>query len=491
MSNQENPTNAPASTPEDSLAEWTIMIYMAGDNNLSDDCVNALKTLQSINTKDVIHVIAQFDPADTRVGTRRVVMNRDAKENLKAKALLVPKSPSKLSNDCVVIEEGQIKYGRSAARLEVPLDPSETDTADPKTLFDFISWCTETCKAKRYMLVLAGHAGGIEQGYLLKDENPVQSMSLTGLMQVLRAVKDRLKIKLDILGMDACLMSMIEICHELWNLGGVVDYYVSSQSMTPNPGWPYGEIVDVLYRDQGKINADEFAKIIVNRYVNSYVENAVCTGLSTDLCAVRIAATGDVVKSVRDFGTVLQRKMGAGSSDDFNRALVHAHWEAQSYNGERFVDLKDFCDLADKYCKDAEVFNAAEDVRKTLASMVVASCFCGIDYQYSYGLSIYFPWSTIFSYYQNLEFGKPTGADWVSFLAAYVENTRREPRGGNLPGPFYNFTVNRKVPPYDHGPDLPAASMRNPPRRWSRAGITDCIQDKPKWSEIFAAFPMK
>ena len=489
MTNQEDPKTAgnSPSTSETPRAEWTIMIYMAGDNNLSDDCVNALKTVQSVKTGDVIHVIAQFDPADTRVSSHRVVMNLREKRNPKGTTLLTPNNPSTLSKDFIEIEEGPVKFV-GHARQERASNPGETDTADPKTLFDFISWCTDNYKANRYMLVLAGHSGGVEEGYLLKDENPDHSMSLNGLMQVLREVKENLRIKLDILGMDACLMSMIEICHQLFMLGDVVDYYVSSQSMTPNPGWPYGQIVDELMRDRGKIDAREFAGMIVNRYVNSYVENAVCSGLSTDQAAVKIAATGDVVKSMSDFGRVLSEKMGDGSANDFNRALVHAHWEAQSYNGERFVDLQDFCELVMKYCPDTDVVNAARNVTTALRNMVLTSCFCGIDYQYSHGLSIYFPWSTIFSYYQYLDFAKPSGADWVKFLATYVEKTRREPRGGDAAGPSKFFVIDRKVPPYDHGPALPASSMRNPPRKWSKNGISDCIEDKKQWSDIFDSF---
>lgn len=462
------------------------MIYMAGDNNLSDDCVNALKAVQNVKTGDLIHVIAQFDPADTRVGSQRVVMNHRDKKHAMLTALLVPDSPSKLSKDYVKFEEGPVKFDMRSRQQQVT-DPAETDTADPKTLFDFISWSTYAFPAKRYMLLLAGHASGIEEGYLLKDENPVNSMSLNGLMQVLRRVKEGLKIQIDILGMDSCLMSMIEICYELSKLE-VVDMYVSSQSMTPNPGWPYGQIVEALKHEGGMAETEEFAKTMVNRYINSYVENAVCSGLSTDQAAVKLAATPGVVGEIRDFGRVLKARMGNGSGDDFNRALVHAHWEAQSFNGERFVDLRDLCDLVEKYCQDAEVTTATDKVRAALKSMVLTSCFCGIDYQYSYGLSVYFPWSTIFAYYGNLEFAKESGADWFNFLEDYVEKTRREPRGGDGAGPRHDYKFYRRVPPYDHGPMLPATSMRNPPRKWSTNGISDCMDDKKQWFTVFESF---
>jgi hypothetical protein len=486
MTNKEELNNDTGSVSAVPKAEWTIMIYMAGDNNLSDDCVNALKPVQNVKTGDLIHVIAQFDPADTRVGSQRVVMNHREKKSARPTSLLAPDSPSKLSKDYVKFEEGPVKFDKDS-RQQQKTDPAETDTADPKTLFDFISWSVHTFPAKHYMLLLAGHAGGIEDGYLLKDENPVSSMSLNGLMQVLRRVKEGLKIQLDILGMDSCLMSMIEICYELSKLD-VIDMYVSSQSMTPNPGWPYGQIVEALFHAGGKTETEELAATMVNRYINSYVENAVCSGLSTDLAAVKLAATPAVVDEMRNLGRVLRARMGNGSGNEFNRALVHAHWEAQSFNGERFVDLRDLCDLLEKYCRDDDVTTATENVRATLKSVVLSSCFCGIDYQYSYGLSVYFPWSTIFAYYGNLDFAKESGADWLKFLDDYVEKTRREPRGGDGFGPRHNYKVFRKVPPYSHGPTLPATSMRNPPRKWSTNGISDCMEDKKQWFTVFESF---
>lgn len=484
------PTDVP--NPQDEVqktvngkAEWTIMIYMAGDNNLADDCVNALKSMQQVKTGNIIHVIAQFDPSDTRVSTQRLVLNLKDKNVGDVVTKPAVPSPSTLAQDDVEIEEGTVKFDSISHAVRAQMDPGETDTADPKTLFDFISWSQEIYEAEHYMLVLAGHSSGVEDGYLLKDENPSHSMSLNGLMQVFSQVKAKLpKVKLDILGMDSCLMSMIEICYELQSLD-LIDVLVSSQSTTPNPGWPYSEILTALIEAGGKLNADQLAPILVNKYVNSYVENAVNSGLATDLSALKVGASKPVATSIKQLGTALRNKMGQGSDAEFNRALIHAHWEAQSYNGELFVDLADLCDLLEKYCNDAGVNIAVKAVRDAMTPMVLAACFCGIDYQYSNGISIYFPWSKIFSYYQNLTFARD--ADWFSFLADYVEATRRPPRGGEAHGPSQKFII-RRDPPYNHGPIIPASSMRNPPRKWSKNGIKDCIEFKKEWGELFDSF---
>ena len=51
------------------------------------------------------------------------------------------------------------------------------------------------------------------------------------LREVFEKVKKKLKIKIDILGMDVCLMSMVEVCYEL---NGLVEYLVSSESYQPS-----------------------------------------------------------------------------------------------------------------------------------------------------------------------------------------------------------------------------------------------------------------
>ena len=47
---------------------WTVMVYLAGDNNLTDESVFALTEMKQVNTDDRIAVIAQLDP---RVGAFR------------------------------------------------------------------------------------------------------------------------------------------------------------------------------------------------------------------------------------------------------------------------------------------------------------------------------------------------------------------------------------------------------------------------------------
>jgi hypothetical protein len=64
------------------------------------------------------------------------------------------------------------------------------------------------------------------------------------------------------------------------------------------------------------------------------------------------------------------------------------------------------------------------------AEFVLTSCYCGPAYQYSHGVSMYFPWSQVAPSYWNLDLirqSKDNG--WGSFLHTYTRLTRRWPRG--------------------------------------------------------------
>jgi Clostripain family len=492
--------------PQSGPAEWTVMVYMAGDNNLSRDCVNSIKAMKSIKTGDKIHVIAQFDPGDPRVSTRRMVLNLASKKGSAVRALLKKKNQiGSLDDDRVFVEPGKMKFGRRPRRrMAVPHQPGvfETDTADPTTLFDFISWSKENFKAKRYMLILSGHSSGVEDGFLLKDEHPLQTMKLDALKNVLIAVRKKLKMKLDIIGMDACLMSMVEICYEFRGLAKVL---VGSQSLGPSTGWPYDQIIEAMMngpqrKAAGRVEAEELGPVIVDRFIGSYVDQAINSGVSTDLSALNIDGATDVATAVRELAGALSRGLTDSALNTiFKPALVLAHWEAQSYNGELFVDLSDFCNLLIPHLRAARpdqeiatkattmidaVMKACENVQQAIRKMVLASCFCGIDYQFSNGISIYFPWSTIFFDYSKLGFAEKQGANWNNFLEDYVEQTRRQPRFGSplRDGRVEQFFVlldpevsSRRVQPLDHGPDDAANSMRNPPRSLSRYKIRSCV----------------
>ena len=42
--------------------QWTVMVYLAGDNNLREECLWAIKEIKRVKVKNEVTVTALFDP---------------------------------------------------------------------------------------------------------------------------------------------------------------------------------------------------------------------------------------------------------------------------------------------------------------------------------------------------------------------------------------------------------------------------------------------
>jgi hypothetical protein len=377
--------------------------------------------------------------------------------------------------------------------------------------------------ADYYMVILSGHGSGTEQDFFLRDENgPLSlipsSLNIPDLEQVFTKGGDVDKAleeakrggKINILGFDACLMSMAEICYQL--RASVVDLMIGSEGFSPSAGWPLHSILKVL-NNKPNIEPEPLARRIVNRYTRFYL-NYELGGLSVDISVLKIDRIENLTKKVKKLVEVLTRKLNEaleqqkvycterstrrtvyayeGPPPPFIDAIIMSHWEAQSYNGEVFVDLYDFCNiLRQRYTKkvareDDEkeikaVQEACLDVMDAIAgkkdSVVLHSCYNGPAYQYSYGVSIYFPWScTEFSphYFRrheesearqeqehaHLDFPTNKVTGWGEFLRLYFKATILRP-----PRSFKELKISdgvRSGPPASRGPNARVRSMRNP-----------------------------
>jgi hypothetical protein len=139
--------------------------------------------------------------------------------------------------------------------------------------------------------------------------------------------------------------------------------------------------------------------------------------------------------------------------------ILLAHWESQSYWGENYTDLYDLCDRLEHYCQEdtaeqSAIRTACGKVKTQLEThqpqepdfnvgpcfekLVAFSDYYGPAYQFSHGLSIYFPWtpptSKVLDNYKNYAFTTTNGPEsWLSFLMTYFEETRRPLRGEKEP----------------------------------------------------------
>jgi hypothetical protein len=403
---------------------WTIMVYLAGDNNLSDEMIWALKEIYRVGPPPGVAVTIQFDPLAPSVGPRFY-------------------APDTKLNDVdgvfAMFHDRQL---------------GEADTGDPDTLVEFVVQSIGKASADNYMLVLSGHGSGVE-GDFLSDANAKQ-VAMPGSLTVpdLRHIFPRLEKELgaehmqkregrpvlDILGMDSCLMSMGEICSEI---RGHVSYMVGSEGFVPNTGWPYYRIfqrMKQLYGTRGRhAEPAELASELVDIYMNYYADFA-DANFSVDMTACRMdaGAVDSLEAAVRDFAEYYDRQTDRTWRATINDLLVLAHWRAQSYKWEYYTDLADFAQLVADECSVrgksggsrgfADLRARMTAIEKAVKTMVERSDYSGPQFQYSRGLSVYFPWSRRYLWedYRSTKFATRTG--WDKFLDGYVDGKQRPAR---------------------------------------------------------------
>ncbi len=397
---------------------WTVMIYMAADNSLVGESIWALTEINAINFGSEVRVVALFDSAPPEVVTRRFIFSEKTQ---KQKPVLLEDLGKKF-NEIPLDEKGKLQQAVAGKKAKSAKFEIVNTASDFRLLQHFLTTTIDEQKANKYLLVLSGHGSGAVGDFLTSD-NPKGSLSITDLKNVLNAIKkDTLRRKLDILGMDSCLMSMVEVCYEVRNS---VELLVGAEGYEPETGWPYQQILGAL-NDNATMGANQLAELIVDKHIEYYRDFATA-GLSIDQSVCDLTQIDELAEAIRGLAKTMTDNL---SNPAVQNAILLAHWRAQSYKSEQYVDLWDFCDLLQKGCPVKALSNACIEVQKIVENVVQHADYYGPAFQHSHGLSIFFPWKdsgALQEYCKGLSFAKDT--KWGNFLKEYVKQTQRKMRG--------------------------------------------------------------
>lgn len=440
------------------MKQWTIMVYMAGDNNLSDDMVAGLigmkRNLDVASGADVA-LLAYYDTG----------------------ALAFPTVKCDFTKNGKAADSKKKRASRPTASPYVEPDGNEKTSA--QSIYDFVEWCVEKRghEAENYALIFSGHGDGFQPATFLSDENPVSSLSVFGLKKVLKkAAKDFLGgKKLGVIGFDSCVMGTLEVAYEL---ADVADLMVASQGLVPNNGWDYGAIAEEISStsaDHKILDKETLAGIFARSFIRAYRDYAFYGARSVDVSVCDLARVAEFGEAVYALGESMTLALGAGAATakKIEQAILSAHHRAQTHVFEQCVDAFDFCANLRRECamllKEAEdvleivraarssdaipahfeelsaasrrIVEACSAAMQKAASCVRQSLYLGAEFQYSNGLSLYFPWSYVSfliskELYLKRDFAavgknkdkspKPSG--WTKFLETYLSKTMRPPR---------------------------------------------------------------
>jgi len=414
-------------TYERKRVEWLVMLYLSGDNNLSPEMVWAINEIRTSRVPKGFALTIQFDGVTPGSPTVRYAIDETT-----------PVNPGPTL--------GPIPFPE-AEKEWLP----EADAGDPKVLEDFMRWSMRSYQPEHRMLILSGHGSGTVGDFLTDDDARQQlqpgSMSIPGVAEAIRKASENnpyLDLKdgddaVDILGLDSCLMSTLEVAVEL---KGRARLLVASEGFVPNTGWPYGYLLDCLadHVKQGDpIDPVSVSKYLVHDCANYYA-TYLPAGVSFDIASCDIDRIELVILALNGLTSELLPFTEKAVQD----GVVLAHWRAQSFKWEQYVDLWDFCDQLRLQVGEngGELRSACDSVMNHIGDpsdqgdsslrAVVAHETVGIEFQHAHGLSVFFPWSIPkfetpdwFTLYRGLQFASES--KWLPFLQCYAAKTMRQP----------------------------------------------------------------
>jgi len=394
---------------------------MAGDNNLEGSGKEDLDEMMKVGSDSKTSIVVQFDTEENK--TTRYLIEKN--------------------------------------KLTVLQEMPGVNTGDPKILTDFIKWGTKNYPAKYYLVDVWNHGGGWENlpadyNYEnLRSSNPIRQGklkrfrrsifkttikkidSLSGPQKAIaidvgshdyldnqelrKAIFDGLPNgkKIDILGCDACLMNMIEICYENKD---VVDYMVGSEETEPGDGWPYTMILNKLTNNP-QMSSGELAKVITQQY-GEYYKNE-----GDKMTQQNKMPQQNVTQSALDLGQI---KSLADSVNKLAEILIKdlvsvtpgvltARQKAQKFSMPEYVDLLSFLQQLTKWLpNNDEIKGVVKEISDKLEGasnpFVIANAKFGDGVKDASGVSIYFP-ADKYAYspdYADLLFSKD--CKWNEFL---------------------------------------------------------------------------
>ncbi len=344
LANQGSTVTRPVS-PED-VVNWTIMVYMAADNDLEPFAILDLNEMEAATLPFEASVLVGVDRipgydtsngnwTDSRVG----VIDHDANNS---------QVGSKLSS------VGELNMG------------------NPATLTAFIDWAVQERPAQHYALVIWNHGDGVD-GVAFDESSGNDSLSFR---EIRDAIAASIPGSLDFVGFDTCSMAFIEQADALADVAG---FMVASQELEPGEGWDYESWLSTAFADGAAIDAQTLADAAVNNFQDTYSDQHDVT-----LSALALEQIPSVTQALEQFIDASHR----ATPQDW-AAIKKAYFQAAYFSSSKSVDLGDFANILELQGNLSPEISTAVTALSSSADASVIAATKNMDH--ASGLSIFWP----------------------------------------------------------------------------------------------------
>lgn len=415
--------------PVTTTKKWTVMLYIAADNDLSAFAIRNIKQMTKIGSNENFNLIIQLD---------------------------IKKSNGEKTTRRYYVEKGKI--------LHLNEDDPQTqalDSGDPATLISFCDWAIANFTAENYGLILWNHGTGAldpERGRTINTEelftfNPItQKLELDRNIGYIEKMQQRgicwddstghylSNPKLDaalntictrclngekfaFIGFDACLMQMTEVANIMKKYAHIM---IGSEEVELGYGWDYTTALEPF--NLGVTELGDIAEHIVASFGKSYEKITADFTLS----ALNLDAFSYLEQNINDVAQLLLNGMKQQKDGLVKKTIkasrnktVCTYFEEPSY-----IDLHNFygnllTNIEHMKLRDAKAEKTFKNDLKVLLQegrgFIESIAFAHIQGKglaLARGISIYFPEQRIHSSYKRIPFAQEN--TWSALLSQYL-----------------------------------------------------------------------
>jgi hypothetical protein len=376
------------------------MVFLNAKNNLEKDAFLNFSQIARVGSDDKVNVLVEF--------------GRPKNHYYSADA-----------NPWSGVRRFRVMKGMLPVAENAVQDLGEADMGVGQTLADFVVWSHCFYPAEHSMLVIWDHG----QGWRLQLASSMTDRALAAHAQTFAADSSRSTIrpgtssspilggiksvsfdedtgnilynrdiqnslttvlkgaKLDVIGFDACLMSMLETAYAMRN---VADVFIGSEEEEPGEGWNYEKWLAKLHLDSQANRADRLnvAADVVNAYEETYGSGPTGTTLS----ALDLANIKHIADSLGMFAASATRAW-AGHFRAFKKARVACASYGAHSAVKTSVDLIRLLESLSNTLSDPALLASVSNLQQSIRQSVLNS-YASTDMKPGYGstgIAIYFP----------------------------------------------------------------------------------------------------
>ncbi|MBR1537382.1 MAG: hypothetical protein IJ630_10645 [Treponema sp.] len=335
----------PDEVNEELLREWTILVYMAADNNLESEAITDFNEMEAADLSEAVTVLVLLDRAegydatnDDWSGTRLYKVTKDENQN---KTLI---SSERLSCDELALSSES---------------ESELDMSNPHVLSGFEAFARRAYPAENYALVIWGHGSGWRNEAVTESSRAVAIESSAGsymsISELRSAISDGMgSDSLSMVCFDTCFGMCIETAYELRDCAS---YMLGTPALESGSGWNYTKLLSSF--SESERDETDLINAICTQFKETY-ENYSYASFS----CVNLSKIEAVVKLFSSYSKTLASTISTKETRDavfeiFTKKAVS--YCATEYPTDFYVDIKSLSSCLDSYISGDSLRSALDE----------------------------------------------------------------------------------------------------------------------------------